>query len=83
MEDFKDLEVKYSTPTHTVRLAKHCDYEGVMGISEGIYGGMDILPTVFHEYLDDPNRIGISMEDRTSKKIVSTFSWLSEQLILS
>ena len=40
-----------------VRPARMDDYEGVMAISEGIYGGRDILPSVYEDYLKDPNRI--------------------------
>ena len=71
MKDFKDLESKYSTAKYAVRLAKHSDNEGVMGISEGIFGGMDIIPTVFHEYVSDPFRFCAVIQDKTTKKIVS------------
>ncbi|CAH1247786.1 NAT16 [Branchiostoma lanceolatum] len=37
----------------TFRLASHGDYDAVMRISEGIYGGTDYLPAKFHSWIDN------------------------------
>ena len=40
-----------------IRPARLEDYEGVMAMSDGIYGGRDIIPSVYEDYLSDPNRV--------------------------
>ncbi|XP_075927375.1 putative N-acetyltransferase 16 [Petromyzon marinus] len=37
-------------------LARPEDYEEVMRMSEGIYEGKDYLPSIYHDWLKDPNR---------------------------
>ena len=37
----------------TVRQATFSDYEAVMEISKGIYGGADQLPSLYYIYLQD------------------------------
>ena len=39
----------------TVRQATFSDYDGVMGISKGIFRGDDYLPSMYHIYLHDKN----------------------------
>ena len=38
------------------RLATHADYDDVMRINDDVYTGMDYLPVMYHEYIDDPIR---------------------------
>ena len=39
------------------RLTSAADYEEILDMSEGIYDGYDYLPFVFHQWLNEPNRL--------------------------
>ena len=58
----------------TFRRARPDDYEGVMRISDGIYGGRDILPSVYHDYIQDPNRLFYVAVNKRNGQIVSTMN---------
>ena len=58
----------------TFRRARPDDYEGVMRISDGIYGGRDIIPSVYHDYIQDPNRLFYVAVNKRNGQIVSTMS---------
>ena len=53
-----------------VRQATTSDFEAVMKISEGLYSGMDIIPSVFHEYVTDTNRVFFVAVDKRSRELV-------------
>ena len=67
-----DLEAKYSSDEYVIRKARESDYDGVMKISEDIFGGMDIIPTAFFDYINDPFRVFTVVEKRSTNEIVST-----------
>ena len=54
--NFAMSKSNYKLSDFVIRPARLDDYEGVMAISGGIYGGRDILPSVYEDYLKDPNR---------------------------
>ena len=56
--DKKDAKrwVTEPPPGVTVRRATLADYQGVMGISQGLCDGLDYLPDLYPEYARDPNR---------------------------
>ena len=56
----------------TFWLAQPEDYEEVMSMSEGIYGGNDYLPHRYHEWLEEPGRTVILA--RSEGKLVRTHS---------
>ena len=39
------------------RLASAADYEEILEMSEGVHDGYDYLPLVFHQWLEEPNRL--------------------------
>ena len=39
------------------RLATADDYEAVMDIDRNIYSGYDYLPTMYHSYVNNPQRV--------------------------
>ncbi|KAL7880217.1 hypothetical protein SRHO_G00024710 [Serrasalmus rhombeus] len=43
----------------TFWLARPQDYDEVMAISKGIYGGIDYLPHHYHSWMTEPNRVTI------------------------
>ena len=53
-----------------VRQTTTSDFEAVMKISEGLYSGMDIIPSVFHEYVTDANRVFFVAVDKRSRELV-------------
>ncbi|KAI8499658.1 histidine N-acetyltransferase [Branchiostoma belcheri] len=46
----------------TFRLATHDDFAGVVAMSEGVYGGLDYLPSHYHAFIDDPQRLVVLAE---------------------
>ncbi|XP_078586869.1 histidine N-acetyltransferase-like [Branchiostoma floridae x Branchiostoma japonicum] len=44
------------------RLATHDDFDEVVRMSEGVYGGLDYLPSHYHTFIDDPYRLVVLAE---------------------
>ncbi|CAH1257241.1 NAT16 [Branchiostoma lanceolatum] len=44
------------------RLATHEDFHEVVRMSEGVYGGLDYLPSHYHAFIDDPHRLVVLAE---------------------
>ena len=42
-------------PGVTLRRATLGDYQGILGISQGLFDGIDCLPDLYPEYVRDPN----------------------------
>ena len=57
---------------YELRLARCSDYDEVMRISRGLFGGLDIIPSVYHEYLNDPFRMFGVAVDTTTNQVVNT-----------
>ena len=53
----------------TVRQATFSDYDAVMGISKGIYGGAEQLPSLYYIYLQDKNSNALVL--MVNNKIIS------------
>ena len=68
------------SPSFEIRQALTSDYDDVMKISEGLYSGMDIIPSVFHEYVTDPCRIFYVAIDRKTGVLVR-FTRFSARLL--
>ena len=52
-----DESISWTSGPLQCRLASADDYEEVLEMSKGIYNGYDYLPFVFHQWLEEPNRL--------------------------
>ena len=52
-----NVRKRTAPPGLVCRLATREDYEGVLAINKNVYEGMDYLPGLYHQYIQNPLRV--------------------------